>query len=94
MLPHILTFGVYFSKETALNCRKYPSVMRVYVPQNRLEEIMHRRKMTQRDLHELTGISQNDISKIINDRKDIYLKTAQRIARALELRVDDIWPYY
>jgi Plasmid maintenance system antidote protein len=66
----------------------------VYVPQNRLEQIMRKRGLTQKDLQERTGIPQSDISKIINDRKDIYLKTAQKIAVALGLRVDDIWPYY
>jgi Plasmid maintenance system antidote protein len=64
------------------------------VPQNRLEQIMRKRGLTQKDLQERTGIPQSDISKIINDRKDIYLKTAQKIAVALGLRVDDIWPYY
>lgn len=50
--------------------------------------------MTQRELAQLTGIPQCDISKIINDRKAIYLTTAQRIAKALGSRVDYIWPYY
>ena len=55
---------------------------------------MHKQGLTQRDLSRLTGIPQNDISKIINDRKDIYLTTAQRIARAVGSRVDNIWPDY
>ena len=67
---------------------------RVYQPQNRLEEIMHRKKITQRELSQLTGIPQSDISKIINDRKAIYLTTAQKIAKALGSKVDYIWPYY
>lgn len=66
------------------------SVMRM----NRLELIMHKKNMTQNDLSKLTGISQNDISKIINDRKDIYLTTAQKIARAVGEKVDYIWYDY
>ena len=68
--------------------------MSVYKPQNRLEEIMHREKITQRELSQLTGIPQSDISKIINDRKNIYLITAQKIAKALGSKVDFLWPYY
>ena len=55
---------------------------------------MHKKGMTQRELAQLTGIPQCDISKIINDRKAIYLTTAQRIAKALGSKVDYIWPYY
>lgn len=55
---------------------------------------MRKNNMTQKDLSAKTGIPQSDISKIINDRKDIHLTTAQRIARALESKVDYIWPYY
>jgi len=61
---------------------------------NRLELIMHKKGLTQKDLSRLTGIPQNDISKIINDRKDIYLVTAQRIARAVGEKVDYIWYDY
>lgn len=68
--------------------------MRVYKNQNRLEDIMHKKGMTQRELSQLTGIPQCDISKIINDRKSIYLTTAQRIAKVLGSKVDYIWPYY
>ena len=66
------------------------SVMKV----NRLEMIMHKKGITQNDLHKLTGIPQSDISKIINDRKDIYLTTAQKIARAVGSKVDYIWYDY
>jgi len=55
---------------------------------------MHKKGLTQKDLSQLTGITQNDISKIINDRKDIYLTTAQRIARAVGSKVDYIWYDY
>jgi len=61
---------------------------------NRLELIMHKKGLTQKDLSRLTGIPQNDISKIINDRKDIYLVTAQKIARAVGSNVDYIWYDY
>jgi len=61
---------------------------------NRIREIMHKKGLTQKDLSRLTGIPQNDISKIINDRKDIYLTTAQKIARAVGVKVDYIWYDY
>ena len=61
---------------------------------NRIREIMKKRGITQKDLSQLTGIPQNDISKIINDRKDIYLTTAQKIARAVGVKVDYIWYDY
>jgi len=53
---------------------------------------MKLKRITQKDLYEMTGIKQSEISKIINDRKAIHLTTAKKIARALGKSVDYLWP--
>ena len=59
---------------------------------NKLKEIMFFKKITQTDLEKLTGIGQSELSKIINDKKPgLQLRTAQKIAKALESTVDNIW---
>lgn len=50
------------------------------------------KRITQEELHRRTGIPQSDLSKIINDQKDIYLTTAKKIAKALGKTVDYLWP--
>lgn len=60
---------------------------------NKLREIMFFKGITQNDLEKLTGIGQSELSKIINNKKPgLQLRTAQKIAKALESTVDDIWP--
>ncbi len=59
---------------------------------NRLRDILLIKHISQAELSRMTGIPQSDISKIIYDQKDIYLKTAKKIARALGKSVDYIWP--
>ena len=59
---------------------------------NRLQDIMISKAITQVELSRLTGIPQSDISKIINEEKDILLSTAKKIAKALGKSVDYIWP--
>ncbi|HOV80326.1 MAG TPA: helix-turn-helix transcriptional regulator [Bacillota bacterium] len=59
---------------------------------NRMREIMLLKRITQKELSRRTGIAQSEISKIINDEKDIYLKTAKKIARALGKPIEYIWP--
>ncbi|MEW5952596.1 MAG: helix-turn-helix transcriptional regulator [Bacillota bacterium] len=59
---------------------------------NRLQEVMKLKRITQEELSKMTGIAQGEISKIMNDRKDIHLKTAKKIARALGKSVDYLWP--
>lgn len=59
---------------------------------NRLREILLLKRITQKELSRMTGIPQCDISKIVNDQKDIYLKTAKKIAKALGKSVDYLWP--
>jgi len=50
------------------------------------------KRITQEELSKMTGIKQGEISKIINDQKEIYLTTAKRIAKALGKSVDYLWP--
>jgi len=60
---------------------------------NKLKEIMFFKGITQNDLEKITGIGQSELSKIINDKKPgLQLRTAQKIAMALGVKVDDIWP--
>ncbi|MBP7333076.1 MAG: helix-turn-helix transcriptional regulator [Firmicutes bacterium] len=59
---------------------------------NRLREIMLLKRITQKELSKRTGIAQSEISRIINEEKEIYLKTAKKIARALGKPIEYIWP--
>jgi len=49
------------------------------------------KRITQQDLSKRTGIPQSDISRIINDEKEIWLLTAFKIADAVECTVDYLW---
>ncbi|SPF51425.1 Helix-turn-helix family protein [Candidatus Desulfosporosinus infrequens] len=61
---------------------------------NRLKDVMFSKKVNQERLKELTGIDQSELSKIINDKRlGMQLKTAQKIAHALDSTVEEIWPY-
>jgi len=59
---------------------------------NRIREVMLLKRISQEELSKRTGIQQSEISRIINDQKDIYLKTAKKIAKALGKSVDYLWP--
>ncbi len=50
------------------------------------------KRITQKELSKRTGIAQSEISRIINEEKEIYLKTAKKIARALGKPIEYIWP--
>jgi len=78
----------FFQRKRVLNNRKFISVMTL----NRLREVMLLKRITQEELSKRTGIRQGEISKIINDQKEIYLSTAKRIAKALGKSVDYLWP--
>lgn len=45
------------------------------------------KKMSQKELSKLCGVSQGDISRFENEEKDANLKTLDRIARSLGCRV-------
>jgi transcriptional regulator with XRE-family HTH domain len=57
-----------------------------------MREIMKLKRITQEDLEEMTGIKQSEISRIMNEEKEIWLKTAKKIAKALGKPIEYIWP--
>ena len=67
----------------------FPKVMLM----NKLRDVMFIKKINQEEL-ERSGVAQSEISRILNNRKPgIHLKTAQKIAHALDSTVDELWPY-
>ncbi|WP_073077925.1 helix-turn-helix domain-containing protein [Chitinophaga jiangningensis] len=48
--------------------------------------------LTQLDLEIVTGISNQDISKIEKGRKDLHFTTVVRIANALGITLNDLYP--
>ena len=69
--------------------KEFPQVIKEV---NRIREIMQRRGITQRELSEMTGIAQSTLSRIINEQKEVNLKTAKIISRALVYPIEYIWP--
>lgn len=59
---------------------------------NRIREIMGRKGITQKELAAAVNIDQGTLSKIINEKKEITLKTARKISDALGYGIDYIWP--
>ncbi|MED1789210.1 helix-turn-helix transcriptional regulator [Brevibacillus laterosporus] len=59
--------------------------------QSRLKEILEERGVKQKWLQERVGMSQSAINRIINGKSVPILKDAIRIARVLQLHVEDIW---
>jgi DNA-binding Xre family transcriptional regulator len=56
----------------------------------RLAEILRERNLTQTKLAEMTGISENAISKLIGSPKQIRLETVGIICRALNISVGEL----
>lgn len=59
---------------------------------NRLKEIIASRGIKQAWLAERAGMSNQGVSELVNERRAPSLDTARRIARALDLSTEDIWP--
>lgn len=61
---------------------------------NRLREAMKERGITQKELQELTGIRQNVISRIINEKvkTSISLETARKFSKALNKPIEYLFP--
>lgn len=57
-----------------------------------MQSIMKLKRITQEELSKKTGLEQSEISRIMNERKEIMLKTAKKIARALGEPIEYIWP--
>jgi transcriptional regulator with XRE-family HTH domain len=53
---------------------------------------MKLKNISQEEPGRLTGISQSEISRIVNG-KNLNVSTAQRIAKALGRTIDYLWPY-
>lgn len=58
---------------------------------NRIKQIRKKQKVTQKELSEMTGISQNVISLIENNKKTCNVETAKKIAKALGFSVEHVW---
>jgi Helix-turn-helix. len=68
---------------------------------NRITEILeenkreHRKPWSQRQLEDICGVPQPEISRIANEKvKDIELKTAAKIARGLGKSIEYVFPDY
>ena len=61
---------------------------------NRVREVMKEMDLTQKELQELTGIRQNVISRIINERvkTSISLETARKFSKALDKPIEYLFP--
>ncbi|TRY24374.1 helix-turn-helix transcriptional regulator [Brevibacillus sp. LEMMJ03] len=57
----------------------------------RLKEILEERGIKQKWLQERVGMSQSAINRLVNGKSSPLLEDAIRIAKVLELRVEDIW---
>jgi DNA-binding Xre family transcriptional regulator len=57
----------------------------------RLAEILRERNITQTKLAEMTGISENAISKLVGSPVQIRLDTVDKICRALNISKDELF---
>jgi len=57
---------------------------------DRLKEIRQRKLMSQRDLAEKSGISQNAIVQIENNRTEPHYRTLRKLIAALEVSPGDL----
>ena len=57
----------------------------------RLGEILRERGMTQKDLADSCGISENGVSKIVNQPAQIRLETIDILCDALDLQPGDLF---
>ena len=57
---------------------------------NRIRELRKARKLSQKELSELTGFSQVNISRYESGQRSFDLETAVIIANALKCKVDDL----
>lgn len=58
---------------------------------NRLKEILEERGIKQTWLAEKAGIDRSTLNFVISNKKSTNLETGMRIARALNLKVEDIF---
>ncbi len=60
---------------------------------NRIRGLMKQRGFTQEGLASATGMTQPAVSRLINNITNPRLRTAQRVAGALQASVEYVWPY-
>lgn len=58
-----------------------------------LREIMYEKNITQRQLSEISGVSEGSISNFINKKKMISLKSLNNISKALGCEIQELLPY-
>jgi len=58
---------------------------------NNLKRILDERGMTYMDLTLKTGLDPAHISKIVKDNKGVHVETALKIAKALDMKVEEIF---
>jgi putative transcriptional regulator len=58
-----------------------------------LLNILNRKRMSQVDLSEVTGISKTQISEYISDSRRMSLPNAKLIAHALNCHIDDLYEW-
>lgn len=58
---------------------------------NRLHEIREEKKLSIRELARRSGVSKTQINEIENGQSDPTLKTMCRIAKALNMKIEDIF---
>lgn len=64
------------------------------IKSNKISEILEERDMTQQELADISGLLPQHLSAIINGkRKSISLPTAFKIARALDMQVEEVFEY-
>jgi putative transcriptional regulator len=65
----------------------------VEIGQCLLQQLLDKRKMSQAELSRRTGISTQQISDYINNRRIMSLKNARIISRALDCIIDDLYKW-
>ena len=58
---------------------------------NRLQEARVQKGLTLRDLERLSGISRAQLGRIENGQSDPTLQTMCRIAKALNMKIEDVF---
>jgi len=59
---------------------------------NRLKDLMAARDLTQEQLAAMAGLQQSHVSKLVNGKGSPSLNTAAKVASALGVTVEDVWP--
>ena len=58
---------------------------------NSISKLLKEKEMTQSELAELIGVTQETISKLENGKRNLDINTAQKIAIAFEVSLDELF---